>query len=346
MEYIASSDAWNRFHSHIVEVLRMCNYRLHNGFMPWLLQYVNTIYSTGINSFLPRVDVKLHPALQNLPIIFITETDFNSDGKSNGYVIPCQDLDSIPERYLRKYKDSCYDYEDEFYFRDYPWEIDEQKSEIQPCEIGIPPETEFVSIQNYDEEIQRLINEGNIEDIETVTQPKYIFCKPDWLGIYYTYKSCFPHSIYIRIEKILENKLNVVGILSVVLHEIAHAIMDTPMHMPTSHIDELFFYVNEEAMANAFAYRTLCTRTLNKRHPFVMDVEAFMQLQPFEYTLGLIIAKAVDDFTIKSYLTNLCKAKYINKLSNPRVWFPRVHPRFWPQFDKAYVNDLRTIAFK
>lgn len=347
MRYIATNDAWKRYQDVIISVMCMCDERLHVGFMPWLLHYINLRYATNANGYIPRFLSFLHPALKNLPIIFITESDFGKKHGVESLVIP-QTNPGI-ERSSSEWNTDCpVDLEDTPRCIDLHWDVDEVIKESDKIEIDIPEESEFDYFKDFDKEIERLTNEA-LEDYENRDCARSGLQMADWLGLYYPYASTHPRSIYIRIDKILNvpTLSHKIGVLSVVLHEIGHAIMDSPSFSPQNHLDELCYYANDEALANAFAYRALQTRLLNKRHPIFNDIKSFMNSQPFVYKLGLQIVTAteIDDFTVKTYIANQCKAKYTNCLANPRMWFYNVNNRFWP-FDKYYVKNLISILYR
>lgn len=286
MRYIATNDAWTRFQDGIMNVMFMCDERQYIGFMPWLLHFINTKYSTNISGYVSRERAFLHPSIYDLPIIFITERDFVYKQGVEAIEIPT----SVPEI--------------------------EIIIGLNKTKVNIPPESEFGYINNFDEEIGLI----PIEHTNNTNSGRGVH-KADWLGLYYPYISSHPRSIYIRIEKILSipTLSHGIGVLSVVLHEIGHAIMDSSRYNFQNQHDEQFFYANDEAMANAFAYRVLQTRRLNKRDRIFNDIRTFMSSQPFVYQLGLQFAtiKDIDDFNLKSYMTNLLKAKYTGLLENP-----------------------------
>ena len=142
----------------------------------------------------------------------------------------------------------------------------------------------------------------------------------DWLGIYYGFNAAY-RRIFIRIDKILaEPFLNdAFGVASVVLHELAHALMDTKptelkFETPVSrkNADTLDFYM-EEAMANLIAYRSIRSRVINKDK--VEKIAHFMMSQPAPYALGVKMGIAKNtrysslDFIIKSYVRDWYLAK-------------------------------------
>ena len=110
------------------------------------------------------------------------------------------------------------------------------------------------------------------------------------------------------------------GVGSVVLHELAHALMDPgcfsdlKFARPASKdVAEALDYCLEEALANLIAYRSIRNRSISRET--VRDIAEFMKRQPLPYALGIkmglakLTKHASLDFIIKSYVLKWYMAK-------------------------------------
>ena len=105
-----------------------------------------------------------------------------------------------------------------------------------------------------------------------------------------------------------------------VLHEIAHALMDPgcfsdlKFTTPASkQVADALDYCLEEALANLIAYRSIRNRSISRKT--VKDIAEFMKRQPMPYALGIkmglaqLTNHASLDFIIKSYVLKWYMAK-------------------------------------
>lgn len=190
-----------------------------------------------------------------------------------------------------------------------------------PDNITVPSAKEFDYRHNLLETVERDFNSQTEKGDGFSVEWKGSF---DWLGLYYGFKSSF-RCIFIRIEKIMkEEKLlsNPSGVAVVVLHELAHALMD-PGCFPdlkfirpaSKKLAEALDFCMEEALANLIAYRSIRNRSIPR--DTVRDIEFFMKGQPFPYALGVkmgLSEKTIHsslDFIIKSYVLNWYMAKSV-----------------------------------
>ena len=118
-------------------------------------------------------------------------------------------------------------------------------------------------------------------------------------------------------EPLLANSF---GVTSVVLHELAHALMDpgsfsdlkfiTPA---SKDVAEVLDFCLEEALANLIAYRSIRNRTISRET--LRNIAEFMKHQPLPYALGIkmglaeLTKHASLDFIIKSYVLKWYMAK-------------------------------------
>ncbi|MDE6809370.1 MAG: hypothetical protein K2J42_04705 [Muribaculaceae bacterium] len=149
----------------------------------------------------------------------------------------------------------------------------------------------------------------------------------DWLGLYCGFGSHL-RCIFIRIDKIMAEPLlnNSIGVASVVIHELGHAMMDdltknTPFDLKFSQIvfpsiPNLLYYILEESLANLIAYRCI-VKKVDKSSPYVANIMHFMRsIQPFPYSLGVKMGEAEPTSAmgsisreIQAYIRNWYRAK-------------------------------------
>ena len=188
-----------------------------------------------------------------------------------------------------------------------------------PDNIEVPSAGEFDYRHNLLENIERVFNPQNENEKQFIVEWKGSF---DWLGLYYGFKSSL-RCIFIRIEKIMKEEpllAGPFGVSSVVLHELAHALMDPgcfsdlKFARPASkEVAEALDYCLEEALANLIAYRSIRNRSISKQT--VNDIAEFMKRQPLPYALGIKMGLAQRtkyaslDFIIKSYVLKWYMAK-------------------------------------
>lgn len=188
-----------------------------------------------------------------------------------------------------------------------------------PDNIEVPSADEFDYKQNLLENIEGVFNSQNKSEEQFIVEWKGSF---DWLGVYYGYKSSF-RCIFIRIEKITKEEpllAGPFGVGSVVLHELAHALMDPccfsdlKFIRPASmNVAEVLNYCLEESLANLIAYRSIRNRSISRKT--VKDIAEFMKRQPMPYALGIkmglaqLTKHASLDFIIKSYVLKWYMAK-------------------------------------
>ena len=188
-----------------------------------------------------------------------------------------------------------------------------------PDTIKVPSAGDFDYSQNLLEKIERVFNPQNENEKQFIVEWKGSF---DWLGLYYGFKSSF-RCVFIRIEKIMKEEPLLAchfGVGSVVLHELAHALMDAgcfsdlKFARPASKdMAEALDYCLEEALANLISYRSIRNRSISRET--VRDIAEFMKRQPLPYSLGIkmglaeLTKHASLDFIIKSYVLKWYMAK-------------------------------------
>lgn len=283
MEFYLSPAATGYFNIPIQHTVEIVKERMSRGFFPWLMQ-----------QFKRKYDIV---AQFDLPVFFVCENDLGESLR-------------IPDWHI------CVNdgYE--------PAGASTKSVALNlPEYIKIPDEAAF----NYNHN-GRLIEPQMLQVREEELPPAIMLEKKegsfDWYGLYYGYQASY-RCIFIRIEKImLEEPLlaNAYGVASVVLHELAHALMDThdePNLRFTLPVKKelglsLYYYV-EEAMANLIAYRAIRGREVARG--IIDDIALFMEGQPFPYALGVRMGKAKRiqysslDFIIKSYVLKWYSAK-------------------------------------
>ncbi|MCH5237912.1 MAG: hypothetical protein J1E95_08960 [Muribaculaceae bacterium] len=188
-----------------------------------------------------------------------------------------------------------------------------------PDTVKVPSAGDFDYRHNLLENIERAFNPQNENQKQLLVEWKGSF---DWLGLYYGFKSSF-RCIFIRIEKIMKEVSllsNPFGVTSVVLHEVAHALMDPgcfsdlKFTTPASkQVADVLDYCLEEALANLIAYRSIRSRKISRET--VRSIAEFMKNQPMPYSLGIKMGLAERtkysslDFIIKSYVLKWYMAK-------------------------------------
>lgn len=188
-----------------------------------------------------------------------------------------------------------------------------------PDNIEVPSAGEFDYRHNMLEKIEREFNPQIENQKQFILERQGSF---DWLGLYHGFKSPF-RCIFIRIEKIMKEEpllSGSFGVGSVVLHELAHALMDPGCFSDLKFISpaskdvaETLDYFMEEAMANLIAYRSIRSRSVSKET--VRDIAEFMKHQPMPYAMGIkmglarLTKHASLDFIIKSYVLKWYMAK-------------------------------------
>lgn len=188
-----------------------------------------------------------------------------------------------------------------------------------PDTVKVPSAGDFDYRHNLLENIESVFNTKKDDEQQLVVEWKGSF---DWLGLYYGFKSSF-RGIFIRIEKIMKEEpwlANSFGVESVVLHELAHALMDPGcfsdlkfVRPASKDVAEVLDFCLEEALANLIAYRSIRNRSIPRGN--VRDIAEFMKHQPLPYALGIkmglaeLTKHASLDFIIKSYVLKWYMAK-------------------------------------
>ena len=188
-----------------------------------------------------------------------------------------------------------------------------------PDTVKVPSAGDFDYRHNLFENIERVFNPQNENEKQFIVEWKGSF---DWLGLYYGFKSSF-RCIFIRIEKIMKEEpllATPLGVGSVILHEVSHALMDPgcfsdfKFTRPASKdVAEVLDYCLEEALANLIAYRSLRNRSIKRET--IRNIAEFMKKQPMPYALGIkmglaeLTKHASLDFIIKSYVLKWYMAK-------------------------------------
>lgn len=312
MNYYFSQNSSKYFPNPIEDIVRIVDYRMLQGFVPWLLK---VLYGTNYDEY-EHLD---------LPIFFVTEDDLGQNIPRNNWI-------GVGGRSIHLHMRAHLPIPADFVL----WE-NICKDSYLPETVSIPDAVAF----NYKEEILNALED--VASKQDFNDPKFQWedypiervDSFDWLGLYYGYPSTF-RCIIIRIEAILNNPLlngsspfgihnNAVGGASIVLHELGHAILDPccPSNNSLAHLQfsirtspkiaKTIEYVMEEAMANLFAFRS--TRSINLKRPQIEDIANFMKNQPFPYALGLRIGDATKtyrksmDFLFQTYITKWYRAK-------------------------------------
>lgn len=286
MEFYLTPNATAYFTEPIRDAIDIVKGKMVNGFFPWLM-----------TPFKKKYPIE---AQFDLPIFFVCENDL---GKSMW----------IPEWHICKPEK-------------YEHAID-YTGPGKSIALNLPEYVEIPNPHSFDyEQNGRLIDPKilrslNAED-SLVLDVKTRVGSFDWLGLYYGFEGPLK-GIFIRIEKIMrkeEDIANDYGVAVIVLHELAHALMDTrnsselkftaPVNRDLA--DSLSYYM-EEAMANLVAYRSIRGREVS--NDTVRRIARFMSGQPFPYSLGLRMGQATVtrhsslDFLIKSYVLKWYDAK-------------------------------------
>lgn len=227
-----------------------------------------------------------------------------------------------------------------------------------PKWVVIPDETQFSFISTN---IFSSHDKYKLGESENLQNPNFGLSRrtnesivsSDWLGIYQTIgQSRF---IFIRIDEIMREPLlnNAIGVASVVIHELGHAIMDPriPVQLDFREnlhpmVANLFRYVLEESLANWIAYHCI-----NGSSPYENNVVEFMRTkQPFPYPLGVKFGEATSikaiEYIRKFYRYIECwyKAKTGIKIENVAGWFRLILAVF--AFTTADLrNQIETLFF-
>lgn len=312
MEFYLTPAATTYFNFPVKQTIEIVKERMKKGFFPWLLNPFKRIYD---------VDAQFE-----LPVFFVCEEDL-------GTSMPIHD-----------------------------WQICKEEDYVRATDISVAEKSAFLNLpelvsipdaHKFDYERNgRLINPEILDSQNSEGQPGLRIEKQegsfDWLGLYYGFRASL-RCIFIRIEKIMLEKkglANPFGVASIVIHELAHALMDSPLAedllftMPVDpDLAASLGYYMEEAMANLIAYRSIRGRDVSRGT--VADIAQFMKHQPFPYALGLRMGEAERtmysslDFIIKSYVLKWYNAKNLERklgIGNCNEWFRMV-------FDENQFRD-------
>lgn len=190
--------------------------------------------------------------------------------------------------------------------------------------------------------------EGELELTELIKLHHYSGVKDsNWLGLYEGGYFLFGNtSIFIRIDKIKSNNLlnSPIGIASVILHEMGHAIMDNDENFQK--LPRVIKHLVEEPLANYIALRCLRSRRSKRDKNDISNVEQFMRSQRSPYPLGVKIANAQGkqlDFIGKTYILRWIKAKKSSPIRNLLRWVYLVNNT--PSFTDSDLKDQIKCLF-
>lgn len=292
LRFHASKDADRLFNNEIRATIVEFDKRVKNGFIPWLLNQ-NGLH--GINHSI-------------ILVIFITQTDIAKKIAESHYVneIYLGGEYKYEERklYDNQFHRSVYDINGNLIWSG---TVVENTYTTQ-----LPP----VDALKGEIELDSAINELSEDNVVSVNSSYR-----EWLGLYTGEE--YP-IIFIRADKTCAvrefSNIPTTGLLTVLLHEFAHATMDINRDCNTifTRISEscvgyqmakVLTYAQNESLANAFAYRAIRNRAVTKRSAEFLQVKQFMESQPFVYALGTQFG-AMSDFALKTIILmwiNACR---------------------------------------
>lgn len=304
MEFYLSPSATDYFNMPIQHAVGIVKEKMTKGFFPWLL-----------NPFKRKYDVEVQ---LDLPVFFVCAKDL---GKSL----------RLPEWHVCR--------EDKYQPASDITGTERSVALSLPEYVEIPDEGSFAYERNghlIDTQIIKAENE-KVQPGQLLESRKGSF---DWLGSYYGFMASY-RCIFVRIDEIMLEEPRLAhpwGVASVILHELAHALMDTlekpdlrfmvPVRKELAH--SLDYYV-EEAMANLIAYRSIRGRDVPCAG--IENISVFMESQPFPYALGVKMGKAHRtrnsslDFIIKSYILKWYNAKKCEAtgIGDCRKWYEMIY---------------------